>query len=468
MEDYDKTDPRSIFQYSTHLLNHTLREAVGDDALVDFRGKGKLGQMVELLYFKYPVNNYPGPDFREAGVELKCTPLKKLVNKQLQNKERLVVDMINYMEVVKVEFKESLFYKKCKLMLILFYLHVSGLKVWDLDFIYSVLWRLPEEDLEIIEHDYWTIINKIKAGKAHELSEGDTMYLGACRKGQKGETPSKQPFSDVPAPRRAFCFKVQYMHTILRFVQQSGEQAVTNTEYTLTPLFDAEQLKKKSFDDIVLEKFQPYYGKDYLQISNMLGLEISKAKSKYFLISNRIVTDKIGNVNQSEEFTKAGLTMKTIRVQSNGNLKESMSFENIDFNEVWDNDDWLESRLFELFSSRFLFVVYREVPDVTIDIQGKKEGRYILDKAFFWTMPNSDLDDAEKYWLNIRENIKNCTTHVGSNHFWTIKDHKKFHVRPKAVKGSFKDATTTPFEKTDKQCYWFNSEYVKQIVDSQH
>jgi len=27
----------------------------------------------------------------------------------------------------------------------------------------------------------------VKKGKAHELSEGDTDYLAACRKGQKGE-----------------------------------------------------------------------------------------------------------------------------------------------------------------------------------------------------------------------------------------------------------------------------------------
>ena len=44
-------------------------------------------------------------------------------------------------------------------------------------------WKFSEEDLKIIKHD-WNLINgKILKGKAHELSEGDTFYLGACTKG---------------------------------------------------------------------------------------------------------------------------------------------------------------------------------------------------------------------------------------------------------------------------------------------
>ena len=40
----------------------------------------------------------------------------------------------------------------------------------------------PEADIKIIKNDFEIIVEKIKAGKAHELSEGDTMYLGAAPK----------------------------------------------------------------------------------------------------------------------------------------------------------------------------------------------------------------------------------------------------------------------------------------------
>lgn len=202
---YDIKNATSIFEYSKGLLGKSLRDFIWEN-YEPKKGKGSLGQMVENIFFLLETNNYAGADFSEAGMELKCTPLKKGKNDEYLIKERLVCNMINYCEVIKDDFEHSHFYLKCQLMLLLFYLHQSNSSNLDLEFIFSVLWKLPEKDLMIIRHDYEVIVEKIKQGKAHELSEGDTMYLGACRKGQKGESLMKQPFNkDVDAPRRAFC-----------------------------------------------------------------------------------------------------------------------------------------------------------------------------------------------------------------------------------------------------------------------
>jgi DNA mismatch repair protein MutH len=56
-------------------------------------------------------------------------------------------------------------------------------------------WSFPSTDLEIIKKDWETITKKIADGKAHELSEGDTFYLGACTKGANASSVRKQPFS---------------------------------------------------------------------------------------------------------------------------------------------------------------------------------------------------------------------------------------------------------------------------------
>ena len=66
-------------------------------------------------------------------------------------------------------------------------------------------------DLEIIKQDWQTIIDKIKAGEAHNISEGDTMYLAACTKGANAKSIRKQPFSNIPAKQRAFSLKSSYM-----------------------------------------------------------------------------------------------------------------------------------------------------------------------------------------------------------------------------------------------------------------
>lgn len=138
------------------------------------------------------------------------------------------------------EFEQSHFYTKCQLMLLLFYLYVKDANKLDLEFLLSILWSFPAKDLEIIRTDYNTIINKIKAGKAHELSEGDTMYLGACRKGQKGDALRKQPYSAELAVGRAFSLKPAYMRVVLEWALKTGKNhldLVHALEWTQKMLF---------------------------------------------------------------------------------------------------------------------------------------------------------------------------------------------------------------------------------------
>ena len=86
-----------------------------------------------------------------------------------------------------------------------------------------MLWRIPEKDLLIIRRDYDTIITKIRNGQAHTLSEGDTMYLGACRKGQKEESLMPQHNNKIGAPRRAWSFKTAYMRIVLDEVKRNNQ-----------------------------------------------------------------------------------------------------------------------------------------------------------------------------------------------------------------------------------------------------
>lgn len=454
---YDISSATSIFEYSKGLLGKALRDFVWEGYKTR-RGKGGLGQMVENIYFLLETNNYAGADFSEAGMELKCTPLKKSKQDEYLIKERLVCNMINYCDVVKEDFEHSHFYLKCQLMLLLFYLHQSECNNLDLEFIFSVLWKLPEKDLLIIRHDYNVIIDKIKQGKAHELSEGDTMYLGACRKGQKGESLMKQPYNpDVDAPRRAFSLKMAYMRTVLDYVVKSGKNAVSNMPGAKSELVTIQALRGHSFEDILLDRFKPFLKKPYETIAKRKNVDISNnPKNKFAMIANAVAaSEKCSNVNRSEEFLKAGLTMKTIRIQANGVIKEAMSFENIDYIEVAECEDWFDSRLYELFSSRFMFVTFRE--------QHEGQEDYILDDVFFWTMSQADLEWAKEYWNHIKDNV--LADHISEDYWWKGADKKKFHVRPKAQKA--KDLAPTPNGKGAKKfCYWFNNDYVRDIVDN--
>jgi len=466
---YDVTDKYSIWEYSKQLLGRSLDEAVGGIEEEDNTGKGRLGQMVERYFFGYEPNSNPTPDFEEAGMELKCTPLKELANRSLQIKERLVCSMIDFSEDYKHPFKESHIYIKCACMLILMYLHQSGVLAQHLKFLYSILWQIPEKDLLIMEQDYDKIVAKIRCGKAHELSEGDTTYLGACRKGQKGDPDQYYTLPsglqcETPAPKRAFSFKPQYMRTILDFIQKYGDNAGINTSALVEGygpgLISKEELKKQSFEDILLERFRKYIGKSYSDLCDVFGLEETKAKSKYALIANAILTmqgQRGDDVTKSDEFKKSGIRIKTIRLQKSGRPKEAMSFENINYFDILQEDDWYESRLYELFTSRFLFIVFQDCGQ-----SGAED--YRLRKAFFWTMPYDDLKEAEPYWKNIRDNV--AANHISPEYFFREGEHKKFHVRPKAKDSS--DLADNPNGGyCKKYCYWFNHEYVQHIVEDE-
>ncbi len=467
---YDKTSPVSIFDYSKQLLDHCLSDFAPH--AIERSGKGGLGQLVEEVFFGYEVNNDGNPDFKEAGVELKCTPLKSSAGNELLIKERLVCGMINYCEDAGKTFEESHFYRKCLLMLILFYLHQKGIPKLDLKFLFALLWRLPEKDLIIIRNDYKTIMSKINSGNAHLLSEGDTMYLGACRKGQKGDSLERQPFSDVGAPRRAWSLKPSYMRTLLDYIKNSGVKATSNYELEVQqPIHFEEmvtlnQLQQHTFDEIILQRFKPHIGKNCYETFQFFDMPVTKAKQKNAIAANAIASErKYSNVNLTEEFDKAGMMMKTIRIEDNGKIIESMSFENIDYQEVYDCNNWTDSRLYEIFSNRFLFVVYRATGKKLVQ-NAKEENEYVLSDVFFWTMPQTDLALAEAYWSDIRRHVMEDDIRDGV--FWTLKDRSKFHVRPKGRKGTDRDVSPVTGERTAyKFCYWFNNDYVLDIVNNQ-
>lgn len=469
---YDDKDPISIENYAKGLLNNTLRDLFGKDLENAYSGKGKLGQLVEFLYFGYQPNSNPEPDFPKAGVELKTTPIKKN-SKGLVSKERLVFNIIDFEEEYKYSFKESSFWKKNSLLLLLFYLYEKE-KI-DIDYIFKItrLWRFPLTDLKIIKDDWNIIVNKIKAGKAHEISEGDTLYLGACTKGSTAlKSRRNQPFSNEKAQQRAFSLKSKYLNFIinkslngdfkltefddeyLEFLEEDNN-ILKEPKNSYGNLFDdceaviknvTDYKKGQTFEDVIIEKFTKYYGFSEQELIDEFNLSINlKAKNKNHVFAKSILGI---NKNKIEEFEKAEIELKTIKLEATGTLKESMSFAQIKYKEII-NENWEDSYLYNKLTKRFFFVIF----------QKDKNNIARLKKVMFWTMPTKDLEIAKKFWKHTKTNIEQGDY----QNFWKLKDHKVCHVRPKGANS--KDLMETPqgtFEK--KKCYWLNSNYIKNAI----
>ena len=270
----DITSADSIIEFAKKLKNQTLRQACGKEIEKHgYKGKGNFGQILEKFYFGYEPNSDSEPDFKEAGIELKSSPLKTLKNGELRSKERLVLNIINYLEVHKEDFENSSFWKKNANLLLVFYLHDKELDLLDYAIKLVDVWQYPKEDLKVIKRDWELINQKIRDGKAHELSEGDTFYLGACTKGSTAlKSYRNQPFNKEQAKQRAYSLKQGYVNHIIANI--ANEETVVYGKIIKQPeVLD----HRNSVEDIVLKKFAPFYGRFAGEIEHYLNLKLKKS-----------------------------------------------------------------------------------------------------------------------------------------------------------------------------------------------
>lgn len=416
--------------------------------------KGGLGQLIEKYLFGMENNSNSEPDFMPAGIELKVTPYRKLKNGKLSAKERLVLNIIDFENEYKNEFRSSHFWYKNNKIQLLWYLWEPGKDKKDYKITHEKFFDLSQsEDLKQIEDDWNYIINKIKDGKAHEISEADTMYLGACPKGANSKSLRKQPFSDVMAMQRAFCFKNSYMNQLVR--KYIGDY--TDVEKVLKD-------SKLSFDEFVNSVIERYKGKSQKELMMELNVD-SDAKNIFSMLISRMF-NVTSLLKETEEFQKANIIPKTIRVESDGKIIESMSFPAFSFFDVL-NTDFEDSLLREKFeTTKYMFFVFK-----------KENEEYIFKGIKLWNMPeaiiNSNLRDVYNKTREVIRtgNIVNYVDDKGRRHtnFPGKRDNKVCHVRPHAINKDnviplpVKDKVTLE-DKYTKHCFWINNNYLKEIL----
>jgi DNA mismatch repair protein MutH len=450
---YDRASPDDIERYAKRLVGHCTREYIPAEKIREYEGiknlsvKGILGQLIEEFYFGKKPNSNQEPDFVRAGVELKTTPVKKLKKGGYSSKERLVLGIIDYFKMAEESFQESAFVKKNAKLLLIFYLHEEGKFFLDLIFKLAKLWRIDDDDLKIIMDDWLKIQKKIKYGLAHEISEGDTLYLGACTKGANSKTLRQQPFSQEEAMQRALSLKQGFMTSLFnRFYTIEKRKKLEKAEKIVKNI--GEYKKGMTFEDVVTKRFEPFIGKTTDEIHKMLDLDINKnAKNYYADLARGILGVRTKKI---DEFEKAGVKMKTIRLGKNGIPKEHMSFPAFKYTEII-KEEWEECTLREQLEQRFFFVVYRY----------NEKNELVLDKVLFWTIPMSDLEgEVKKVWDETRRQIERGKY----DKFPRSKDNPVSHVRPHAQNAE--DTFETPQGGREmKKCFWLNREYISDVIN---
>lgn len=483
--DYDNTDPMSILEYARKMIGKTFNDLLDEydkspyKSYDEFKNvkngsfyikedssiysakpkaKGELGNFIEQFYFGYSPNGEQGADFDKAHVELKQTPIDILKSGKYSAGERLVITMISYRDPVEEDFYKSHLWDKIRLILLIHYIRDKSLNRYDYPIKYVNLFTPPKEDLQIILEDYRKINEKIKNGKAHELSESDTLYLGACTKGAtalKSQVPQYYG-NHTLAKKRSFCFKRSYMDYVLK---QYVMKDKLSAEKIISSIDD---LKYSSFEDIVIGKISQYYDKSDLEL--IKHFNIKKNKTMWATIIYRILGI---TGNRAEEFVKANIKIKAIRVEENGSVREHMPLPTFRFKEIV-SQEWEDSDLHQLLSeTKYLFVLFY-----------KKGENYFLKKTLFWNMNELDIDIVGEEWTMVKDTIINGVEFYHQpngtikNNLLGSSESTIIHVRPHTAKSAYKlndGYTRGDLKYADQlpdgqymtqQSFWINKEYL--------
>lgn len=441
------------------------------------RYKGGMGTLIEERFFGYRANSDREADFAEAGIELKatCYDMVSRRRKLVESAgERLVLTMIPYDEEAPRSIYDSHLWHKCNTILLVWYRRDKTIDPYDQHIEHVMLFTPPERDMAIIERDYRLITDLIREGRADELSESLTTYLGACTKGATRAKSMRDQSYYAPgkvARGRAFSYKRSYMDYVLHHYAL-GEPEVESV------VKDPRELERQSLEQYVTRIIGSYVGLSDREICATLGIEYTGNKAQWTTIAYRLLGV---HGDRAAEFEKAGIRVRTLRPEPGGRrLKESAPVINIDFLDLAQERMWEDSMLRDYLSDmRFMFVVFQ------------KDGeRTVLSGCKVWGMPESDLDGpVRECWRRtvqvLRRGVK-LTRKVSAkgkvsytNDFPAISDGLIAHVRPRAARAAYRledgteigdvehDAEELPDGRwMTRQAFWLNSDYLlAQIQD---
>ena len=189
----------------------------------------------------------------------------------------------------------------------------------------------------------------------------------------------------------------------------------------------------------------------------------SKAKNINSMIISRMFNVK-SKLQDTDEFQKANIIPKTIRIEENGRIKESISFPAFKFTDIveqsWEDCDLRE----QLETTKYMFFVFK-----------KEKGEYIFKGIKLWNMPETDIEiPVMEMWkktynaIKTGNIVKSITNGIRKTNFPGMSENEVCHVRPHGRNAKdvnklpVADKLTGATEYT-KHCFWINNTYIKDI-----
>ncbi len=426
---YDPSDAESIERYGKRLIGRTLREALHEDkGLHPSPGKGGFGRDLESLYFGLPASNESRPDFVQAGLELKSSPLRRIrKGAKLVPKERISLSMIDYAGILEEQWETSAFLRKNRHILFVFYEHNDKENPLDCPIRCVGRWDIPDECMPLLRKDWMLIKRLLTSYGEGALHGGATDYLEAAKKGAKGATA-----------HRAFAFKPAFVR---RFIlpRISWTQPILPVRYADTDL--------AALSDRVSQLFQPYFGSTADKIAERVGLRTSGRSKGH----HADVTKAILGIDPDSKIED--VTVRTIRLDFGKDTpRESVSFPAFDYMDLT-NQQWQTSDLRSTLLKPFLFVVYR---------QERKDGERVLHDVRLRRIPAEDLEGEVRHvWTETVRRIQQGRADDLPRESQSPVCHVRPHGRDR------RDTLPTPKNgPLVRKSFWLNRRYVARLLET--
>ena len=438
---YDVGDPSAIERQARRLVNRRVGELV--DVLAGEQPgtytKGSVGRYVET-YFGLEASSEAGPDFSEAGVELKSVPLHRKGGPYTV-KERTFITAIDYGSIVDQPFDGSPLDLKTRLTLYVFYEWRQGVSIAEFKVLGVLLHERDELDELMLRELHAHVKDSVRAGRAHELSEGDTWGVGAATKDAGGRWVD-QPFGSEPARRRAFAYKPAYTTRLWQLAKHRAAQDAASAGFPDS---------LAGFVAEVADKVQARRGVSVAELVQELAPDKDPTAKNIVSVVSRALLGSEGR-RDVEAFERLGVTLRTIRVDPHTLLPhEDVSFRHFDPRELA-AQEWESSDLLPLVSSLY-FMVFVAEPD-----------RSVLDArllgGFFWRPDTDELDTMGREWEALRRAFAESRPEEKPQATETEILHVRPHGRNK------RDTLPLPSGRPYvKSSFWLNRRFVGRLVE---
>lgn len=440
-----------------------IAQELGKPELLQRRGKGVGGQLLQSCFGINPDDSRAEPDIPEvqlddgryADVELKIVPL--ITKKRgVRVKERCKVTNIQYEKLLKETWQSSRAKHKLTAVIFIFYRYTDAATWAESKVDKIVSWMLDESSArDTIVLDWkrtWQFVND---GRAHEISEGHGMILGACTTGAGHDSKYvKQPKNELQlARKRAFALKPAFLQTTYNYATKPSNYRSINTL--------SKRVISGDLQSEILSHLNKWRGKRLGDIASDLKIPCDNAKQAGALLVRRAL-GVVADDKKLLELEVAGVKPKTIPVRrSDLRPLEAMSFPPMllkDFVE----EDWDDSE-FRAHLDCLLFIpVFAEKPRQNVWTR-------VLGKSFFWIPSEDEEDGIEREWRMFQNEIMagkaaykrvkgrrvSCLTPGSMTHY--------IHLRPKSRDGTVDDVGPDG-RRTQKLCFWLNQKFVQEIL----